>query len=523
MQGKPNTYPGRLAFITLLLLVPVLLPPPSTGLGGTGTGNTTLVRVDIALGAPASNSLEARIQVSQGEAGYTCSGVVEKNYYYRETRALSKNLLVIPIYYLLDKTCPRLLATLSSPAPGGTGLMSLSVHVPPGYGILSGMDMRGYGGWGNYTLPLHMFQRHYLYDSLVVFSEKTYQAVAVNNSLAVVYPANTSKALVKAVAVTVLAVENFLSQELGPSPRSPVVVVLAAPGEHPYTGGFHYSTGSVIYISLARPPDVLELVHAAAHEAVHGWLNHGLLWGTDYLVSEGTTEYLAMMALHHYYPDIARRIDERIISLYVSAKSRYGLGLLANAGLREAALQLCGHDAYIEALRALLAERLNKPLQNLEPISFEDLVGATTSSCRNTTGRELLEVVAPLLLIRTLGGKIGEAKWPYIGKSEVEDVLGEVRKACSHLSTRVRGEQVKENASIVTSNNDGIGKGSDNGTTRGPYIPNTTDTGRRCSDSDRGEILPMALASIIALVVLVAYAACASAKKTAWCKEPRIE
>ncbi len=467
---------------------------------------------------PGHDGLVVRVVATTPQGGFNCTGLVEKNLYYRETRAISDSLVLLPLYYVLDKTCPRLASLLAGLREG---LVEVVVEAPQGYAVLTSMDLRGYGGPGSYTLPARLFSRHYLYDSILVYSLSSYGSALVNKSLVVVYPKGLRGDVVKTVALAAIHVKKALSSMLGPSPRSPVALVLASPGEHPFTGGYHYSTASIIYISLPErpgdPENLLELVHAAAHEAVHGWINHGMLWGNDYLVSEGTTEYLALLSLHTLSPGLLDVIDKRIVSVYIEAKSRYGLGLLANAGLRQAALSLCGEDAYIAGLRRLYQEALSKNITGVGPVSFTDLVEASIRECSNSTARAVLEAVAPIVLVETLSGSIGEPSWPYIGAGDVERALMKIRGACEALAGS--GEPVATSATSgggageasapkpgenSSSSVEGRGLEDTGGATAAPATPPATRGPGTSSASESGA--REAILALIPLAVIAVYA-----------------
>ena len=294
---------------------------------------------------PSKNGWRGAVYADIEGVEFNCSGVVAANPYYRETRAVSVSLLSVPLYYVLDTVCPRLTAFLGVMNPS-QGVIHVAIRVPRGYYVYTAMDLRGFGSNGSYLVPLRLFVTQYVFDGVVVASKKHYRAVD-KGGLVLVEPLNESSHDI--IVESISCVSSFLLHGLGPSNRSPVVVVVAAKWDHPYMlTGIGYSLGGVVYIKPGN--DLPGLVHLVAHEAVHSWIGKGRLQGGPSLV-EGAAELLSLLALHTCNKSL---YEKALLYEETSQEANpYAVWLRLHAALRKASLEACGRDLYLEALRSL--------------------------------------------------------------------------------------------------------------------------------------------------------------------------
>ncbi len=294
---------------------------------------------------PSKDGWKVNIEASIEGVAFNCSGVVTANPYYRETRAVSASLLAVPVYYVLDTVCPRLTAFLSIMKPSASPV-HVTIKVPSDYRVYTAMDSRGFGSNGSYYLPLSLFITQYIFDGIVVASEKHYEHVSIGH-LVLLEPRNESNR--STIAWAIGCVADFLRKELGPSNRSPVVIVVAAKWDHPYMlTGIGYSLGGVIYIKPGN--DAPSIVHLVAHEAVHSWVGKGRLQGGPSLV-EGVAELLSLLALRTCNKDLYKKA-----MLYEETSQEanpYAVWLRLHAAIRRASIEACGEDLYLESLHLL--------------------------------------------------------------------------------------------------------------------------------------------------------------------------
>ncbi len=307
----------------------------------------------------------------------SCRGVVAVNLAYRESRSISRGLLVAPLYYVLVSACGA--GRVAGWASSLEGPVRVVFEAPGGYRVRSGLDWRGYGPQGGpYTVPGRLLRRFYLYDGVVVAGPGyvVEDLEALNMSLVAPWRAAGRAAYAAHAAA---AVRSVVSQLLGPSPRSPVVAVVARPGEFEWLlPGVGYSLGGVFLVYPEPGSTAGWLVHVAAHEAVHGWLNDGLLYG-DFSLAEAATEWLAVLGLWRGNRSLYRAAEPYIGSLVDYGES-YSVWMRVHALLWETALRECGWDAYSSALAGMFRESINgEPGERL--YSLVDLVESINETC----------------------------------------------------------------------------------------------------------------------------------------------
>lgn len=346
-----------------------------------------------------------------------CTGVLRPNIYYIETRDISRSLVAAPLYYILDTVCPQAAARLESISRASGGAPAVvTVNAPRGYLARSAMDWRGYGPPGGpYRVPLRMLARYYVFDSVVVADASSYHVVDNSSTgLTIIYSSRLPGKTASYAAHVVAVVRSLVSQWLGPSPRSPVLVVLVDPKGQPLQlPKSGHSTGGMVYIKTGLlQVDLPWLVHTAAHETVHGWLNSGLLGG-DFSLEEAATEFLALKALHD--------ADPRLYSMAVSyvrgsieAGDAYATWMRMNAALRYAGVHACGTDLYTRALRQLFNSSL---AGGGKPVSLLDLIRTMLSLAPPGCRKRLKASIGPALIAAASRAD----SWPFIDIEVFED------------------------------------------------------------------------------------------------------
>jgi len=322
-----------------------------------GPAASPALRVHVSLAPRGGGKWAANVSVAGLGLGFECSGVVAANPYYRETRAVSDSLLVLPLYYIIDSVCPRAAAALSTlAARPPSGVAVVAVEAPRGYLVATPL------GWGRGSVEarvgLPVFLRYTMYDGVVVADAGRYRGVVVKGLLVVEPRGGVPGVDPRVLASAVGCVGEALRRWLGPSPAAPRVFVAVPPGEHglvlPGTG---YSLGAVVYVK-PQPGSLASMVHLVSHEAVHGWVGKGPLRGGEGLV-EGAAELLSLLALRECSPrlyNLSLSYEERASSL-----NPYRTWLLLHAALRYAGLQACGRDIYLEALHELYTRAGGSP------------------------------------------------------------------------------------------------------------------------------------------------------------------
>ncbi len=331
-----------------------------------------------------------RVRVSLGAV--ECSGVVGVNLAYRESRSVSEELLVAPLYYVLVSACGG--GRVASWLQGlGEDNVSVVFEAPEGYVVRSGLDWRGFGPPGGpYRLPGLLLRRFYLYDGVVVASLGGYRVVDMEaRGFTLVYPRGGPWGeAARLVAEAAVAVRGVVSGLLGESPRSPVAGVVAAPGEFRFMlPGVGYSLGGVFLVVPEPGAEPGWYVHVAAHEAVHGWLNDGLFYG-DFSLAEAATEWLAVLGLWRGNRSLYM-LAEPYIGGLVDFGEPYSVWMKVNALLWLAGLRVCGRDVYSEALAALFRGSLSSGATRL--YSLVDVAAWINETC----GPGVLEEWARLL------------------------------------------------------------------------------------------------------------------------------
>ncbi len=308
-----------------------------------------LLRLRVSLKPLGGDKWAASVGLEAPGFSASCSGVVEANPYYRETRAVSSRLLVLPLYYIVDSVCPRgssFLSALAARPPRGAAV--LEVQAPRGYLVATPLGW-GPGGVAG-RVSLAVFLRYVVYDGVVVADTRSYRGIVVGGLLVVEPRSRVPGVEPRLLASAVSCVSSALTRWLGPSPAAPRVFVAAAPGEHglvlPGTG---YSLGAVVYVKPS-PGSPASMVHLVSHEAVHGWIGKGPLRGGEGLV-EGAAELLSLLALRGCSPrlyNLSLGYEEEASTL-----NPYRTWLILHAALRAAGLRACGSDIYLEALHEM--------------------------------------------------------------------------------------------------------------------------------------------------------------------------
>ncbi len=274
-----------------------------------------------------------------GNSKWTCSNTIIVNPYYVQTKTISDRLLVAPLYYIGGNCAVELRERLDRI---NSSSIIFRVDVPPGYVVRSALDWRGFGSLGGpYKVPLEVFKRFYIYDGIVVGSENSYSVIDGFNS-------NTSIVACTGYRWRILAealvnARSFAEKLLGPSPRSPIILVISCLDDHEFMlPGSGHSLGSIVYI---KPDAVEEInIHIVFHEAMHGWLNPGLLYGS-YEFVEATVEYLARLAANHsgYLVVLNAPVDFRYQDWY---RILYSMAMLSE--------KVCGDNIVLKALKQLV-------------------------------------------------------------------------------------------------------------------------------------------------------------------------
>ncbi len=332
------------------------------------------------------NSWQVNISADIEGNFFGCKGVVEANPYYRETRAVSATLLSVPLYYVLDSVCPNLTLLLDIIKPAG--LIHIVIDVPRNYYIYTAMDSRGYGSHGKYVLPFGLFIHQYLFDGIVVALKRYYKATRIHTIVLIEPRSSTYNYTL--VARVVECVSGFLRKELGPSNRSPVVVVIAAGWDHPYMlTGVGYSLGGVIYVKPGA--DLGSLIHLIAHETVHSWIGKGKLQGGPSLV-EGAAELLSLLALSSCNKEMYKK--DLLYEEISQEANPYNVWLRLHAAIRKASIYACKRDLYNEALHLLYKQ--GKKNANIFDLLITIKKLANNYSCLDTLekylGKALLSV-----------------------------------------------------------------------------------------------------------------------------------
>ncbi len=333
------------------------------------------------------NGWYVNVTAKIGSKAFKCTGIVGVNAFYRETRSISQDLLVAPLYYIIDSVCPSLIKYLNTMPRHQESIVRLVFYYPSGYMFLSALDGRGFGSNGNYTVPLGLLLSYYLYDGIVLALSEKYKVLDYDG-VRVVSPREPVLRIAGKVVEAVYCVASFLERVFGPSPRSPVAIVVAPLTEHdqvlPGTG---YSLGSVLYVKQSTM-STKALIHIVAHETVHSWLGKGQLKGDESLI-EGAAELLALLGLKNCSSTLYNIAYKHIADSLPASK--YYSWFLIHKSLREASLHACRSDLYLGALKRLYQVGGVKSIESLMN-TIADL--ASQLNCREELaleiGRQLL-------------------------------------------------------------------------------------------------------------------------------------
>ncbi len=351
--------------------------------------------------------------VLEGRAGISCEGVLTPNVYYLQTRSISRDLVVTPLYYVLDRVCPRVLDAIEETS---NGAIFFELRVPEGYAVRTGMDWRGYGRVGGpYTVDAGLFRKYYLFDGVVVANSSIYRVLDYPKlNVSIVAWRGLSMGDLDLVVSTLVTVRSAASSWLGSSPRAPTVAVIVGSSEHEFLPpGTAHSIGGVVYLKTGFSIDATAwLVHTIAHETLHGWFNHGMLYG-GFGFQEAAAEFLAMRALYEKAPRLYEFAQKYLVGL-LSADEQYGVWMRAHSALWYAGLKVCQVDVYTAALRKLFIDSLATGPR--EPITLPDLVmlmlSLAPAECRNI----LKQLIGGILVAVATDN----ATWPYINTSTID-------------------------------------------------------------------------------------------------------
>ncbi len=284
---------------------------------------------------------------------FNCSGLIRINALYRETRSISQNLLVVPLYYVIDSVCPKLSVYLSSLPRQQDTTIKVLFRYPYEYKFFSSMDKRVLRIGSTYIVPLHLFLDYYIYDGIVLASSDEYN-FSEHYGLNIVFPRDLKLRVATSIARVAYCVSKYLNKVLGPSPRSPVVVVVTSPKEHTFVlPGTGYSLGGIVYAKYSINAN-RSLTHIVAHETVHGWIGKGPLRGDEAFV-EGASELLALLGLKECDPKLYQIAHKHINES--SKFNKYYSFFIIHYFLRESSLKACKKDLYLEALRRMYAQK----------------------------------------------------------------------------------------------------------------------------------------------------------------------
>lgn len=401
---------ARLASIAVLMVAVAVLHVAHAVSEQAPGYNLTIVFVEPIDGS--TWSIKVRLE---GADIIECSGLLRPNAYYVQTRDISDSIVVAPLYYVLDSVCHAAVSEIQLlAAASGNSSIHVAVKAPEGYIVRSSLDWRGYGPLGGpYTVDVASFAKYYVFDGIVVANVSMYRVEDLDGANITVISARGMRNDVAEYAVeSVVAVRTALSRWLGPSPRAPVVIVLVGANEHYLQPpGSAHSMGGVVYLKIdsSRMDDVSWLVHAMAHETVHGWFNHGMLYG-DFSFQEAAAEFLAVKALHDMSPKLYEKAASYLRTM-LEVDEQYVVWMRVNAALWYAGVEACNEDLYMKAVNALYNESLTSGQRR--PVSLLDIARVMSSK-------------APLQCMERLEaamGKVFEAAgrgttdWPFIDTS----------------------------------------------------------------------------------------------------------
>ncbi|WP_167827880.1 M1 family metallopeptidase [Pyrolobus fumarii] len=405
------------------------------------------------------------------------------------------------------------------------GLLELVMTAPKDYVVRSALDWRGYGAPGGpYLLPVTLFKRYYMYDGIVVAYTRVYETIDNPSlNLSIVLPRGFNTAQLDAVVETVTAVRNGLSRWLGPSPRSPVVIVIASPEESDYMPpGTAHSTGAMLYIKPDIDVDLAGLIHAVAHESAHGWFNFGLLYG-DFGFQEGLAEFLALNALRVYAPRLFG-IAERYVLFSLKSDDRYATWLKVHAAIWYSVIYACNESLYTDLLRGLFRQAL---AENGKYVTLFDLINSLVAHAPQYCRQRLRSLLGPTLL----SAAEGSSSWPFVNTTVIEDALRLLNSPVSSNFTvngTCRGQPLEEPPARISHTRTGVNEmprekvtlnstSTEKSVTHAPQSPTRTQNVERGgpagsfslepSSSLYGQIPYLALLAFIAVFSIFAFRA----------------
>jgi len=351
------------------------------------------------------------------DSNINCSGLLGPNVYYLQTRSVSRDLIVVPIYYVLDKVCPQIISEIQILASSsGNKTLLITIHVPDNYMVRSSMDWRSYGpAGGPYRVDPESFARYYIFDGIVVANRRIYDINDyIEENVTVIIQRNIPENIVKYAVESLLIVRSTLTKWLGPSPRSPRILVIVGPEEHSFLPpNIAHSMGSIVYMKLSsHTEDILPwLVHTAAHETSHGWFNHGMLYG-DFSFQEAAAEFLAMKALHDNNPRLYR-LAVNYLNDMLDVNEQYSVWMRVNAALWYAGIQACDRDVYIDTVRRLYNLSITTGLK--DSISLLDVIKMMVEGLQSSCGETLEALVGRVLI----AASTRSSTWPLIDISSL--------------------------------------------------------------------------------------------------------
>lgn len=381
------------------------------------------------------------------DSSINCSGLLGPNVYYLQTRSISRNLVVAPLYYVLDKVCSQIISEIQILAgSSGNKTLLITIHVPDNYMVRSSMDWRSYGPTGGpYRVDLESFVRYYIFDGIVLANRRIYDINDyTEENLTVIMQRNIPEKIVKYALESLLTVRSTLTKWLGPSPRSPCVLVIVGPEEHSFLPpNTAHSMGSIVYIKLSsHTEDILPwLVHTVAHETSHGWFNHGMLYG-DFSFQEAAAEFLAMKALHDNNHRLYRLAVDYLNDM-LDVDEQYSVWMRVNAALWYAGIQACGRDVYIDTVRRLYNLSITAGLK--DPISLLDVIKMMVEELQSPCGKTLEALVGRVLI----AASTRNSTWPLIDISSLSVDMKTIISKKNNLLTNLSGYPSRESVNYT--------------------------------------------------------------------------
>ncbi len=359
----PTTMPTRTFFYTILVLLTL-----NHVFSYVANAITHQYTITVSLEAT-SKGWMVNVEAIVNGRELHCSGPLLPNTFFRETRAITRTLVVAPLHYVLDSACSRLTTLLASIADGD-GVLQLTFRVPEGYYLYLATNRSG-NRTLTITTSLYEFKDMLLNGGVVVASFKRYQVKTVDGLVIVAPDPDDLEEPIQVVRCAL----KFLEQLLGPTASAPRVIVIADPYDHPTVlPGSGFNLGTIVYVK-PYPGSGLDqsLLHITVHELVHSWIGHTKLKTLDELLSEGAAELLALSSLRFCLPSTNIRVT-------LDSHNPYAIALQLHAAIRLASVEACSQDLYVKALRELSSRGMHATM--LELLS-EIAKLASYSGCRD--------------------------------------------------------------------------------------------------------------------------------------------